>query len=364
MNITRAVAVAGIATIVSLGSSALASTLPHNASARAGVDRKPDTPRAHYRLLYSFRGGSDGVNPWSGLLDEDGVLYGATLYGGTEGLGTIYKLVPSGKRYDEHIVYSFRGGDDGANPWGGVIADSTGALYGTTGNGGSGGAGTAYKLAGKKDAILHPFTGGSDGGYPTGFLIADSNGNMYSTTENGGTSNEGTVFSVKPGVPGSERVLYSFKANGDGHNPHNGLLADASGALYGTAVNGGEYNAGVVFKLVPSRTHYKESFLYSFTGNNGTIPNGNLIADSSGALYGTGTWGGDGPCLYYYSPFEGCGVVFKLTPSGKRYRESSIHQFQGSDGAGPTGGLVANVHGDLFGTANTAAHPVKVSCSN
>jgi uncharacterized repeat protein (TIGR03803 family) len=138
----------------------------------------------------------------------------------------------------------------------------------------------------------------------------------------------------------------------DGHQPHSGVLADKTGALYGTTAYGGKYNAGAVFKLVPEGSHYKEVYLYSFDGKRGTIPNGDLLADTSGALYGTATWGGNGSCDYGFSQYQGCGLVFKLTPHGKTYEESAVYQFQGdTDGAGPDGDLLADSSGALYGIA-------------
>jgi uncharacterized repeat protein (TIGR03803 family) len=153
--------------------------------------------------------------------------------------------------------------------------------------------------------VLHAFTGGSDGGLPVAGLIADSSGNLYGTASEGGASGLGVVFKLTPG--GTETVLHSFTGGSDGKNPGAGLIADSSGNLYGTTQFGGASNAGVVFKLSPGGT---ETVLYSFTGgSDGSEPFAGLIADSSGNLYGTTGKGGVGA-----SP--GNGVVFKLAGTG------------------------------------------------
>src|ERR1700730_17500096 len=191
----------------------------------------------------------------------------------------------------ETVLHSFTG-SDGANPSGGLIADSSGNLYGTAEGGRAGcifGCGVVFKLSpGGTEKVLYSFTGGSDGAYPGG-LIADSSGNLYGTTTYGGASGSrcgivcGVVFKLSP--RGTETVLHSFTGS-DGRFPGSGLIADSSGNLYGTTHNGGVastlgcsvYGCGTVFKLSPDGT---ETVLYSFRGRHGTFPGAGLIADSS-----------------------------------------------------------------------------------
>ena len=236
------------------------------------------------------------------------------------------------------MLYSFTG-SDGSEPFAGLIADSSGNLYGTTQSGGaSGGHGVVFKLSPSgTETVLHTFTGGSDGGIPRAGLIADTGGNLYGTTAGGGASNAGTVFKLSPS--GTETVLYSFTGS-DGSGPFAGLIADSSGNLYGTTQSGGASGGhGVVFKLSPGGT---ETVLYSFTGgSDGGTPRAGLIADSSGNLYGTTQFGGPG------CGGVGCGVVFKLSPSGT---ETVLYSFTGSDGSGPFPGLIADSSGNLYGT--------------
>jgi uncharacterized repeat protein (TIGR03803 family) len=145
-------------------------------------------------------------------------------------------------------LYSFAGGTDGSQPVAGVIADASGNLYGTTVTGGAHNSGTVFKVtATGTETVLYSFTGGSDGSQPFAGLIADASGNLYGTTNGGGASGNGTVFKVTPS--GTETVLYSFTGGSDGSNPRAGLIADASGNLYGTTSFGGTTDNGTVFGL-------------------------------------------------------------------------------------------------------------------
>jgi uncharacterized repeat protein (TIGR03803 family) len=313
------------------------------------------SPGGTETVLYSFTGGSDGDNPWTGglIADSSGNLYGTTIGGGAQAQGVVFKLSPSGT---ETVLYSFTGGSDGADPFAGLNADGSGNLYGTTISGGlldcgSGseivGCGVVFKLSpGGTETVLHSFTG-SDGSEPESSLIADSSGNLYGTTGAGGSAGGchgavvvgcGVVFKLSPG--GTETVLYPFTGGSDGAGP-GGLIAGSSGNFYGTTFNGGASGNGVVFTLSPSGT---ETVLYSFTGGtDGANPVGNLISDSSGNLYGTTIHGGALGCRD-----TGCGVVFKLSPSGT---ETVLYTFTGGgDGALPQAGLIADSSGNLYGT--------------
>jgi uncharacterized repeat protein (TIGR03803 family) len=182
-------------------------------------------------------------------------------------------------------------------------------------------------LAAPVETVLYSFAGGhSDGRRPEAGLIADSSGNLYGTTEFGGASNVGVVFKLSPG--GTETVLYSFMGGSDGSFPGtSGLIADSSGNLYGTTEEGAMFDEGVVFKVSPSGT---ETVLYAFKGfpSDGQGPAG-LIADSNGNLYGTTQVGGT---RVVFCP-SGCGTVFKLSPGGT---ETVLYAFSSfGDGAHP-----------------------------
>ena len=271
-------------------------------------------------ILHAFTGSSDGSGPVDRLLmDSAGNLYGTTEFGGGNNTGTVFKLAPNGGGYTESVLYSFAGGSDGANPATALVMDNTGNLFGTTLYGGSGGTGydygTVFELASNgsgsyAELVLYKFTGGSDGGNPFGGLIMDSSGNLYGTTEyGGGSQNDGNVFKLAPKVGGgyTESVLYNFNGGSDGANSLGSLMMDAAGNLYGTTQSGGgSNNSGTVFMLSPNGSGgYAESILYSFTGDSdGSIPTAGLIMDSRGDIYGTAAYSGNGGIGY--------GTVFEI----------------------------------------------------
>lgn len=281
-------------------------------------------------LHYFVPSPADGYLPNAVISDASGVLYGTTALGGATGSGTVFELTPpssAGGAWTFTILYSFNpngnipGGNtgDGYGPAAGLISDESGALYGTTANGGANGYGTVFKLtppaaAGGSwtETVLYSFTGGSDGGSPEASLIFDASGALYSTTTVGGLYGQGTVFTLTPprvrDGAWTETVLYSFAGLDSGAAPSGAsLIIDSSGALYGTTLTGGANGLGTVFKLAPPARAdgtWVETVLYSFTGgNDGSYPFAGLIADASGSLYGTTSQGGA----------NGGGTVFQLT---------------------------------------------------
>ena len=293
-------------------------------------------------VLYSFTGGADGSNPYGALIaDSSGNLYGAAVEGGAAGYGTVFKLTADGT---ETVLWSFNGAD-GSYPEAALVMDRKGKLYGTTSNGGTHNKGTVFRVTlDGKEKVLWNF-GGADGSLPQAGLILDKQGNLFGTTVEGGAHNNGTVFKLAP--DGTEAVLYSFGSatNGiDGLFPLAGVTMDAAGSLYGTTNEGGSSTAcggggcGVVFKLAPHGKSWTESVLHSFAnGNDGVFPTSNLIEDASGNLYGTAYAGGSG----------GNGIVFEILHTGS---EKVLWSFNGTDGAQPEAGLIMNKQGKLFGT--------------
>jgi len=328
-----------------------------------------------YQDLYTFTGGADGGQPYAGLIrDAAGNLYGTTYYGGVNcqyfilptlpPCGVVFKLDTSGK---ETVLYQFQLGD-GANPIASLIRDKAGNLYGTNYTGGSGncqaqnglfGCGTIFEVSPNgTQTVLHNFAG-PDGAFPAAALIRDAAGNLFGTTTLGGsgrcTGNPagcGVVFKLD--TTGKITVLHNFSGYPkDGEFPLASLLLDRAGNLYGTTSMGGAFNDGIVFKL--NKTG-KQTVLYTFTGGrDGGNPQAGLIQDTSGNFYGTTYTGGSGRNC----PTDGCGTVFKLTPTGK---ETVVHSFQGSDGANPTAGLVRDSAGNFYSTALNGGPPFPNDC--
>jgi uncharacterized repeat protein (TIGR03803 family) len=280
-------------------------------------------------VLYRFHGGrDDGSHPYAGLIiDRKGALYGTTVNGGSAvcsgRCGTVFKLTPSASGYAESVLHRFGGVRDGLNPYARLILDENGALFGTTAYGGGvnfvcgGGCGTVFKLSpagsGYAETVLHRFEI-SDGELPYGNLMAGEKGALYGTTSLGGSIGAGTVFKLAPTGSGyAETLLYSFQGGSDGGQPIAGVIADKSGAIYGTTWSGGrEPYGGTVFKLTPTGSGYSETVLYRFQGgSDGYEPFGGLTPDGTGALFGMTEYGGI-PTTECGT--RGCGVVFEIIP--------------------------------------------------
>jgi len=350
------------------------------------------------KVLYSFQGGAtDGALPAGGVVfDAAGNLYGATTQGfgfcPPAQCGSVFQLSPPAKKGDpwtESVLHVFTGNSngDGDTPVGGLVIDSTGNLYGTAGYGGTGGCvllgtkvgcGIVYEMTppqtkgGKwTEKVLYSFQGGKDGYLPVGNLTLDKAGSLYGATEFGGGFGScdspyyqycGTIFKLSPpktkGGKWKEKVLYSFKSGTDGANPNGGLVFDSRNAIYGTTSIGGGTNCqsdlgagcGIVFELKPpaeKEGRWHEQVLYRFVaGTDGAGPNGGLILDTKGAVYGT-TFGGG----------RENGTVFRLTPPAKlglRWGKTLLYVFQSCSnvtGCSPGAGLAIDSAGNLFGTA-------------
>ena len=258
-------------------------------------------------VLYRFQGGSDGISPQYGDLsfDSTGSIYGTTVGGGQQTCGgdtcgVVFKLTRSGSNWTESLPYSFTGGNDGGEPFSGVIFDSAGNLYGAAYFGGDIGSGTVYELSpsgsGWTQKTLTDFSSG--GGFPLGGLTFDSHGNLFGTGFVGGTA-----FELQPsGGNWNYSLLQTF--NGfDG--PFGSLTLDAAGNVYGTNATGGAFDNGFVFKLSPSGGGWTFTDLYDFSGgSDGGFPISNVSIDANGNLYGTAYFGGT----------IGYGVIWQITP--------------------------------------------------
>jgi len=340
------------------------------------------TPLGQESNLHSFTGPADGSDPAFALtIDPGGNLYGTTRSGGRANLGVVFKLAPSGA---ETILHTFTGGTDGADPASGVVFDSAGNLYGTTGNGGGSQRGTVYKIdPSGNETVLHAFSG--DEGSPSGGVAFDSIGNLYGGTFFGGPFGTGSVYKIDPS--GNFTALYSFQGGFyDGYGPSGSVAVDSADNVYGTTEFDGPDEEGMVYKVDPSGN---QTVVYTFTGRgNGGMPVSGVILDSAGNLYGTTPYGGETLAgTVYNTPTSGSGggvynftgkaggtaplgvvaldpagnvygttsqggthqkgLVYKLTPSGTL---QVLYDFTGeADGGDPQAGVILGSNGSLYG---------------
>jgi len=298
-----------------------------------------------FNVLHSFGNGKDGMNPFGDMIvDEAGNLYGTTYFGGAQGRGIVFRLSPRGH---EKVLVAMPPGEDG--PYAGMIADAAGDLYGTTVQGGTGDYGTIFMLAPDGTlSVVHNFGGGTDGSLPYAGLTAAKSGDFFGATFEGGSGNCGgegcgTIYRISPN--GKEKVLYAFQGGSDGQLPYTAPVVDGAGNLFGTTYEGGAGDCGgggcgTVFKLGRDGT---KTILHAFTGGaDGGSPIGKLVADGAGNFYGTSYSGGIAACG------AGCGTVFKLDAGGA---VSVVYSFKGgSDGANPSGGVIMDSRGRIYGT--------------
>jgi len=268
-------------------------------------------------VVHSFTGGSDGSQPLSGIaLDASGHLYGTASAGGLNGGGVAFSMGGGNLPGGASVLHSFGGATDGNQPSGSLASDASGNLYGTTWAGGVYQLGCVFELVRDPlsgdwtETVLYSFDG-PDGANPYGGVILDAAGNLYGTTYDGGADGVGTVFKLTDSNGSwSESVLHSFATgNSDGGNPYSGLTFDPYGNLYGTTNSGGPGEHGTVFRLTPMPTgQWIETILYGFTGRlDGGWPVGGVVLDNAGNIYGTTDMGGTGG-------IENGGVIFEVTP--------------------------------------------------
>lgn len=264
-----------------------------------------------YNVIYAPRYEQDGWGFNSPVtFDSAGNIYGTNVQGGTDVYcGTAFEL--SNQGWQPSILWNFGEGHDGCQPWAGLILDRLGNLYGTTVSGGQYGYGTIFELyrsgSGWQETILYNFQGRLDGGSPYRGVIMDAAGNLYGGAGTGGAFRSGTIFELTPSGSGwNFQVLYALPPRSGG--PFANVVMDNAGNLYGTTTGGGKYEQGAVFKLTHSANGWTYSDLHDFDEIHGADPEGGVVFDESGNLYGTTTLGGLDQCEY------GCGVIFELTP--------------------------------------------------
>jgi uncharacterized repeat protein (TIGR03803 family) len=278
-------------------------------------------------------------------------LYGTASRGGAHKFGTVFELKKHGNSYQYEVLYSFTGKTNGAYPKAGVFMDSTGALYGTTTEGGIKNNGIAYKLTPEgnewTESVLHSFQGGSDGSHPVTRLHQDPTTLvMYGATYNGGSSNCGIIFALTPeGNSWAESVAYTFGGN-SGCNPDAALKEDTLGNLYGTTVADGSNGYGNVYELTFADNSWSEKVLHNFTGGSSDgAYGGELDLSPAGTLYGVTNSGGA----------HNDGTVFQLVQSGGSWTETILHSFAGGadDGSNPYGMHYDKTTGGLIGVTDT-----------
>jgi uncharacterized repeat protein (TIGR03803 family) len=291
-------------------------------------------------ILYVFTGGPDGARPVSPVIfDNQGNLYGTAQNGGAFNYGVVFKLSPVGKSWAETVLYSFTGGKDGANPQAGLITDSTGNLYGNSNA-------SVFELSPSGGnwtmQVLY-----QNGGGTRAALTMDAAGNIY------GVTFLSTVFELSPNGSGGwnpPTIIHSFTgAPDDGYYPEGTLVLDKAGNLYGTTTNGGASNRGTVYELSPgSGGVWSEQILHSFGGTiaDGQEPWAGIVFDAAGKIYGT-------------TPVSGqqvtAGTVFELVPQAGTgtYKERVLWTFNFTNGADPIGGVILDSAGNLYGTTSS-----------
>lgn len=320
---------------------------------------------------YEFKGTPDGAFPYGGLVsDGNGNFYGTTqgvpsnaCGNNASSCGTVFSMTrEENGTWSYRTLHTFMGGTDGAVPMGPLALDNEGNVYGTAAEGGNPNfncyCGTVFRLSPNQDGTwtnttLYGFQGGADGAGPMSGVAFDTAGDLYGTTSFCSLNVcGGTAFQLTPTQGGNwtKTTVYTFPFLGQPSEP-GPLILDAAGNLYGTTRWGGSANYGTVFQLVPSQDGtWTENILYNFAdGLDGGSPTGGIIFDGKGNLYGEASWGGSLAC-----PVYGCGTVFELTPdSNGGWQFSVVHTFNGLNGARgefPTGGLALDGSGSLYGT--------------
>jgi uncharacterized repeat protein (TIGR03803 family) len=321
-------------------------------------------------VLHSFdNNGTDGYEPNSGLVfDAAGNLYGTTS-NGTEytncksSCGTVFELSPlAGGGWAETVLYSFDG-----TPSPGVVVDAAGNLYGTTEEGYTGGCdgwgcGVVFELSptvggGWTEKTVYAFGKSGIGVQPEVGVVLDGHGNLYGSTAFAGSRiSSVTAFELTPEADGEWNVtaLHRFSDTGKAGSPTFSLTLDTAGDLYGVSANGMYRGEATAFELMPSADGvWSLKVLHNFGHNDDGVPSGGLILDAAGNLYGVMRTGGT----------RNQGAVYELSPSGETWRERILYSFaeegRGALNVSPTGSLVFDSAGNLYGATIGAVFEIK-----
>ncbi|HET7209674.1 MAG TPA: choice-of-anchor tandem repeat GloVer-containing protein [Terriglobales bacterium] len=308
------------------------------------------------QIIYSFAGDKDGAYLDTDLvIDNSGNLYGTSVQGGDFASGTVWELSPTSTGWVHKVLYSFRGGADGGEPYKGATLDAQGNLYGTAVTGGAGscegGCGVIWKLTRTgstwTQSVIHTFTGGEDGSGPGSGLTLGENGTLFGMTPTGGINGQGVIFQLKLTTTGvwKFKVLHAFTGGDDGGGASAGRLLLYKGIFYGVTTTGGANGEGVVFRLARTAGVWQFSTLYAFKGApDAGFPYGGLAVDNAGNLYGT----------TYYSGTNGFGSVYEVSPQPDgTWKETVVYSFQGgTDGSGSIANLVFTNAGAIYGTTS------------
>jgi uncharacterized repeat protein (TIGR03803 family) len=211
------------------------------------------------RIIHDFTGGADGLGGSAGrlILDSAGNLYGVATAGGANGSGVAFELTPAGGNFTFTTLYAFKGMPDAGFPYGALVFDRAGNLYGSTYYDGANDLGSVYQLTKSNgtwsEKVLYSFRGGKDGSSPISNLVVDRAGNLWGTTSEGGAGCScGTIVEVSNrNGRWSERVAYRFANTPDGGFAYNGMIADSAGNLYGATVHGGTSGEGAIYEFTP-----------------------------------------------------------------------------------------------------------------
>ena len=280
---------------------------------------------------------------------------------------TTILMVATAQAQSFQVIYFFTGQGDDGTPTAGLTPDGAGTFYGTTSGITIASNGSVFKLGASISGwILSPlnnFHQAGGGARPNDKITIGPDGNLYGETylggqgDCGGDGSCGVVFKLQPPpracasflCPWKQIVLYQFGMPPDAGIPVGEVIFDTAGNLYGVTAYGGSgpcgIGCGAVYKLTPSGGGWTETVIYSFLGGStGQLPLGGLILDAAGNLYGTALGGSAGQ-----------GVIYELSPSNAGWTQTILHTFQGTDGVVPTGSLIADRFGNLYGTTNGGA---------